>query len=179
MIGAARRLFNARGYQHVSLGDIAEEVGLSRTALYRYFPTKAHLVQTWFETAMVPLIEHSERSVAGPGPATARLDRWLIVQLDFILNDEHTALVASSSESDDFPQDVRDHIGARHRELYATLAPLLMPSAREDLSLVRVRTMLIAGLVRSASDLARAGVDRVQVREELSRSARVVAGLRR
>lgn len=179
MIAAARRLFDARGFQQVSLKDIADEVGLSRTSLYRYFPTKAHLVQGWFEAAMVPLIENSEKAVAAQGAAGVRLDRWLEVQLDFVLADEHAALVSVSSESEDFPDDVRDHIGARHRELYATLAPILMPPAGNDPALVRIRTMLIAGLVRSAADLVRAGAARPQVAGELTRSARSITGLRK
>lgn len=179
VIGAARRLFDARGFQQVSLGDIAAEVGLSRTALYRYFPTKAHLVQGWFDAAMVPLIEASEAAVAGTGSSAARLDRWLVVQLDFLLDDEHAALVSASLQSEDLPDDVREHIGARHRELYATVTPLLSGTASNDATLMRVRTMLIAGLVRSAADVVRAGVARDDVRDELARSARLVANLRK
>ncbi|RNL60399.1 TetR/AcrR family transcriptional regulator [Nocardioides marmoriginsengisoli] len=177
VIDAARRLFDARGYQQVSLRDIAEEVGLSRTSLYRYFPTKAHLVQGWFEAAMVPLVDASAAAVAGDGSAADRLDRWLVVQLDFILDDEHTALVSASLASEDLPDEVREHIGARHRELYATLVPLLEGPAGADRALVRTRTLLIAGLVRSAADLVRAGVARDRVDAELSRSALAVAEL--
>ena len=152
VIDAARRLFDTRGFQHVSMRDIADEVGLSRTALYRYFPTKAHLVQGWFDAAMTPLIAASEEAVAEPGSAAARLDRWLAVQLDFLLDDEHTALVSAALESEDLPAEVRDHIGARHRELYSSLTRCGCP-AGSDPTVLRVRTMLIAGQVRTAADL--------------------------
>lgn len=176
VIDAARRLFDARGVRHVSLGDIADEVGLRRTSLYRYFPTKAHIVQRWFEATMAPLIDASRAAVATDDSPAVRLDRWLDVQLDFMLDDEHAALVTASGELDDLPDDVRERIGAQHRELYATLTPLLSGPAGEDAELIRVRTMLIAGLVRSAADLVRGGVRREVARAELIRTAAAVVG---
>ena len=173
VIDAARRLFGARGVRQVSLGDIADEVGLRRTSLYRYFPTKAHLVQRWFELTMAPLIAASRSAVDTKGAGTTRLNRWLDVQLDFMLDDEHAALVAASAELDDLPEDIRDQIGAQHRDLYATLTPLLAGPT----DLTRIRTLLIAGLVRSAAELARSGAPRDLVRTELRRTARATARL--
>jgi len=43
IIDAAERLFFARGYDTVSMDDIAAEVGLSKAALYRYFKNKDSL----------------------------------------------------------------------------------------------------------------------------------------
>ncbi|PQZ92337.1 TetR family transcriptional regulator [Arthrobacter sp. MYb227] len=40
----ALRLFEARGYESVSMEDIATAAGIGRKSLYRYFPTKAALV---------------------------------------------------------------------------------------------------------------------------------------
>ena len=177
VIGAARRLFATRGVRQVSLGDIADEVGLRRTSLYRYFPTKAHLVQRWSEMTMAPLVEASRAAVATQGTAADRLDRWLDVQLDFMLDDEHAALVAASSEAEALPDDVREQIGAQHRELYATLTPLLTGPADDDATLTRTRALLVAGLVRSAADLARSGAPHDVVRAELSRTARAAADL--
>ena len=77
----------------VSLGDIAAEVGLGRTSLYRYFPTKAHILQRWFDLEMEPLVERSLAVVAGSGPATDRLRAWLDVQLDFMTDSAHVVLM--------------------------------------------------------------------------------------
>jgi TetR/AcrR family transcriptional regulator len=43
IIDAAERLFFAKGYDTVSMDDIAAEVGLSKAALYRYFKNKDSL----------------------------------------------------------------------------------------------------------------------------------------
>ena len=44
LLNAARRLVSERGYNSVSIGMIAEEVGVSRQTLYRRWPSKADLV---------------------------------------------------------------------------------------------------------------------------------------
>lgn len=172
VIGAARDLFNARGVQNVTLADIAQQVGLGRTALYRYFPTKAHILQRWFDLAMAPLVEASRVAAEGPGSAEDRLAAWLRAQVDFLVSEEHTALVSATASGDDLPEDVRTEIGARHRELYATLAPLL---AGADPTTARARTLLIAGAVRSAADLIRSGTPRSLVESELLRTALAAA----
>jgi AcrR family transcriptional regulator len=43
IVDAAEKLFFARGYDAVSMDDIAAEVGLSKAALYRYFENKEAL----------------------------------------------------------------------------------------------------------------------------------------
>jgi AcrR family transcriptional regulator len=44
IVAAATELFRSRGYEHVSMGDIAEAVAVGPSALYRYFPGKHHLL---------------------------------------------------------------------------------------------------------------------------------------
>ena len=41
--------------------ELAEEVGLARSSLYRYFPTKSAIVHRWFDVAMAPLVADSDR----------------------------------------------------------------------------------------------------------------------
>lgn len=41
---AALRLFDERGYDEVSMDDVARAAGMSRRSLFRYFPRKADLV---------------------------------------------------------------------------------------------------------------------------------------
>lgn len=175
VVEAARRLFSERGVAAVSLGDIAAEIGLGRTSLYRYFPTKGHILQRWFDQEMQPLVERSRAAVETDGTPADRLYAWLDVQLDFVTDASHGVLMEASAVPGVVPDDVLADFGARHRELYATVAPLL--GGGEDVELLRARALLVAGLVRSASDLLRDGVPADVVRPELQRAAAAIAAI--
>jgi AcrR family transcriptional regulator len=44
ILEAARRLFVRQGYQHTSIREIAEQLGMTKTAVLYHFPTKADLL---------------------------------------------------------------------------------------------------------------------------------------
>lgn len=177
VVDAARRLFTERGVAAVSLGDIAAEVGLGRTSLYRYFPTKAHILQRWFDLEMQPLVERSQAVVEGPGSPAVRLAGWLDVQLDFLTDESHAMLVEASGLPEALPDEVREHFAQQHQALYLTLAEILRAGGARATDVQRVRSLMIAGVLRSAAQLAGSGVPRATLRRELHRSGRAVAGL--
>ncbi len=177
VVAAARRLFAEHGVAAVSLGDIAAEVGLGRTSLYRYFPTKGHILQRWFDLEMDPLIERSREVVGRPDPAGARLQAWVDLQLDFVSDESHVALAEIGALPDVLPEDVREHVERRHRDLYATLDGILREGDARTAAERRVRMRLIAGLIGSSAGLVGSGVPKAAVRRELRRAAAAIAGL--
>jgi len=52
IIATAQRVFTRRGVRATSMGQIAEEVGVGRPALYHYFPSKDDLVAATIRTAV-------------------------------------------------------------------------------------------------------------------------------
>ncbi len=177
VVAAAKRLFAERGVAAVSLGDIAAEVGLGRTSLYRYFPTKAHILQRWFDLEMLPLVERSQEVVEAPGTPAQRLTAWIDVQLDFLTDASHAMLTEASAGPEPLPDEVRQHFAQRHQQLYGTLTQILRSGGAHRADVQRVRTLMIAGLLRSAAQLAVGGVPRATLRRELHRSALAVAGV--
>lgn len=175
VVAAARRLFAEQGVAAVSLVDIAREVGLGRTSLYRYFPTKAHILQRWFDQEMDALVAHSTEALAGASDPEAALVAWLDVQLDFVTDAEHRALSDAAAAAGELPPDVAEHFGRRHAELYGTLDGVLAPHARAR-DVRRHRALLIAGLIRSSADGLARGCPPATVRRELHRAAVAVAG---
>lgn len=179
VVRAAAELFAERGVNAVSLGDIAAQVGLARNSLYRYFPDKAHIFAAWFRTELEPLQQLSEAIALGDGAPSERLDAWLTLHLDYLVAPEHQAMMAAVTESASLAEVVRTQVGEGHRDLYATLATIVGELGPGEAAApsrdVRVITMLIAGLLRSAADLVIGGADHDTVAAELRRVAGLAA----
>lgn len=174
MFDAAIRLFSERGVANVTTGDIAGEVGLARTSLYRYFPTKASIVYRWFEMAMAPLIDDAAAITVASMPSSEKLEQWVDLQLNFLADPDNHAMVRASLETDDMPDDIRTAIGKRHRDLYTTLHDILTTKDIPDQT-IRSRVLLIAGLLRSLDDLTAQGIPAHLARQEIHRATNAIA----
>ncbi|GAA1750328.1 TetR/AcrR family transcriptional regulator [Streptomonospora arabica] len=57
-------LFNRRGYDGTSVGDLARELGLTKSAIYHHFPSKADLLKGALNEALDALAEVIDTAVA-------------------------------------------------------------------------------------------------------------------
>lgn len=73
LLAAAERLFAARGYEGVSMRNVAREAGCSAAALYRLFPHKRALLRTIWEDALASLDASLERAAGRESDPMARL----------------------------------------------------------------------------------------------------------
>jgi AcrR family transcriptional regulator len=87
VLDAALDLFISRGYAATRMEDIASAAGLSKAAVYLYFPSKEALFQTLVSTRLVPIRARLQdaASAAGDDPvqalrAIARV--WTLVMSD-------------------------------------------------------------------------------------------------
>jgi TetR/AcrR family fatty acid metabolism transcriptional regulator len=63
ILGAARQVFEATGYERASVAEIAALAGVSEATVYKYFDSKRELVNRVIEAWMAPLMEVLERDV--------------------------------------------------------------------------------------------------------------------
>jgi len=149
---AAVRLFTERGYDAVSLGDIAAEVGLARNSLYRYFPGKSEILARWVNRELEQGIGRSEELLGGEGPAAGRILRWADDQIEYARRPEHDLLVAMSSAGRDLDTETLTALAQNHERLrqplVATVAEIVGEDGDADLT-----ADLIVGLVHAASRL--------------------------
>lgn len=61
IISAAKELFDQRGLENVTFGDIAEAVDMSRSTIFNYFATKEELIEAMLRREVEQLAEHAER----------------------------------------------------------------------------------------------------------------------
>lgn len=75
--GAALKLFCERGYDEVTMEDIAHVVGHSRRTIFRHFPTKSALVWAGTES----FVDTLRREIAATDPALPAIDAVRIAYL--------------------------------------------------------------------------------------------------
>lgn len=68
-------LFIARGYDAVSMADLAAELGLSKSSLYHHVPSKERLLELALDEALAELTAVVDAAADGAGPAYPRLRR--------------------------------------------------------------------------------------------------------
>lgn len=57
MLRRAIDLFNRKGYDGTSMGDLARELGFSKSAIYHHVPSKSHLLEQALDEALDRLTE--------------------------------------------------------------------------------------------------------------------------
>ncbi len=175
---AAIALFESHGVEGVSMGTIAEEVGLARSSLYRYFPNKAAIVDRWFATTMQPLIEECDRIARSDRPQAERFIAWVERQLEFLSKPANQTMIHAALESHEMSDHQRAAIIDRHRDLYATLHAIVDGPGSDD-DVVRARVRLIVGLLRNIDDLRKADIPPQVAHDEVMRVASLAAEIYR
>lgn len=84
-------VFNRHGYEATSMGILAENLGISKSAIYHHVPSKEELLRLALEQALGGLEEILTHDAATSGPAAARLEfvlratiRVLVERLPFV-----------------------------------------------------------------------------------------------
>jgi len=125
ILEAAAEQAAVRGLAAVSLADVAEAVGLSKSGVFKHFQAKEALQQALMERVIDRFTELVWRAAEPLPPGRARLDvifeRWL----DWVEREASAGgcgLVAFSIELDDQPGPLRDFLKAQQVRWHKTLA---------------------------------------------------------
>lgn len=79
IVQAAGRLFDARGYRHVTLDDIAGQLGMSKKTIYQYFAGKEAIAEEYLQRFMHRLTARTQSLLTG--------DHSLDIQLEQVFNE--------------------------------------------------------------------------------------------
>ncbi|GAB3448745.1 TetR/AcrR family transcriptional regulator [Streptomonospora sediminis] len=126
-------LFNRRGYDGTSVGDLARELGLTKSAIYHHFPSKSCLLQAALNEALDGLTEVIDTARSADGSTGS-----------------------SASAYDRLESAVRQAVGVLAEHLPAvTLLLRVHGNSDVELDALRRRREIdakLAGLVRAAAD---------------------------
>src|SRR3954452_14745632 len=78
IIGAALRLFAAKGFAATRLDDVAEAAGIAKGTVYLYFATKEELFRDVVRQELLPTLDRLEETIAAHHGPAADLVRLLL-----------------------------------------------------------------------------------------------------
>jgi len=109
ILHAALRAFRERGYHATTLDDIAEQLGVRKTALYHYFPDKEAILYACHQESLAEL----ERILTG-----ARTLESAVERLAFVIR-EHVKVMTDTLEGSPLAFEVTALASERQKEIIA------------------------------------------------------------
>lgn len=151
-------LFNRQGYDGTSVGDIAAELGVVKSAIYHHVPSKEHLLAAALDEALSQLTATVEAASLSQGSAYDRL-RTVVHDSVLILTEHLPAVTLLLRVRGNSP--VEQDALRRRRALDEQLAGLYAQAAaegsvRDDIDPV-VASRLLFGMVNSLVEWYRPG----------------------
>lgn len=166
ILAAAAELFAERGVVATEMKDVAAAVGLSRTALYRYFPDRQGLFLAWADEVLAASTASLDRALSQHDDPWTQVDAWITWQLDHVTSPKHAVGQRVRQELGALPVELRDRVAAAHHQLQdritGAVAALVAPE--RDAGLL---TRMAGAAVQAAAAALENGADPEQVDREV------------
>ena len=158
MLRTAIDLFNTRGYDATSMGDLAEALGITKSAIYHHVPSKEHLLSEALDEALAGLEAAVDQAIDAEGSAYDRL-RGVVRRSVEVLVDHQPAVtlllrVHGNTDTENVALRRRRDIDARLAELVGQAADEGALRADLDPDLV---SRLLFGMINSLVEWYRPG----------------------
>jgi TetR/AcrR family transcriptional regulator len=118
LLREAASAFTRKGFHAASLDDIAQKLGVTKAALYHYYPSKHALLKECFNRAFKAGFDGLARAAAGGGSARVRLNNALRFYLKEMI-DELSCCVVLTEEHALLPEDYAELKEQRDRFEFA------------------------------------------------------------
>jgi AcrR family transcriptional regulator len=131
LVGAALKLLEKRDFEQLSLREVARNVGVSATAVYRHFPSKESLLEALAEQGLAMLAEQQQ------GAAAKASDRGAFAQtgrtyVRFALANPNLFRLIFIHRPSRLRPDVDSPVGSPARLLRSNIAKSLGPRATQE-----------------------------------------------
>lgn len=133
LLREAAALINKRGFHATSLEDIAVSLGVTKTALYYYFPNKQKLLSACMDRVMTVAFDAIDEAKARGRSGREKLMLALQLYLEQLIGGESCCVIVSE-ESSMLPEDRVAH--QKQRDKYETLIRNLVKEGIKDGSIV-------------------------------------------
>ncbi|MDP1738725.1 MAG: TetR/AcrR family transcriptional regulator [Caulobacter sp.] len=136
ILQAAERIFLAEGYQGATIRKIADEVGVSSTALYMHFRDKDEILLEICDRAIELLLKQNSEIAARPIDAVARVRLMLDAYMTFALENPNAYQLVFCGHSGIVSEDKQAATEALGDRCYA----VWVGTVREIAAIGRLRT---------------------------------------
>jgi TetR/AcrR family transcriptional regulator len=180
LVAAAVRCLVRRGTGRISMDDVADEAGVSRATVYRYYRTREDLILGVMLSRLDMAMDHVVRSLEEPGNAARSIPELVLVSIGLVYGDavnealfspDSRSFVAVEMTTDPIADGVYRHIAPLLRQWQADgqlSADLDLRMTARWLNSVSVMLMTPPWLEMPVAD-KRAFLDRYVVRALLTR----------
>ncbi len=117
ILDSAFRLFIDRGVHAVGMAEIAEDAGLRRNSLYRYFSSRDDIVVALFERDLPEYLLRSETILTQHRPPLERLLTWADDQISYAVDPTHALAGQLLGEATNLSEDAMAVIADGHRQI--------------------------------------------------------------
>ncbi|MCP3016321.1 TetR/AcrR family transcriptional regulator [Nocardiopsis dassonvillei] len=118
IMDAVDELIRTQGIDRISMTDVANSAGITRTALYNYFPDKPALLLAFTEQINSAFVERYRRELPSGVSAARRLSAFVRLQLEGIMAHPHPpAAELGASLGPDAYQALAAHVAPMQRLL--------------------------------------------------------------
>ncbi|QRN79163.1 MAG: TetR/AcrR family transcriptional regulator [Nocardiopsis sp. BM-2018] len=118
IMDAVEGLTRTQGIDRISMTDVANAAGITRTALYNYFPDKPALLLAFTEQVNSAFVERYKRELPSGVSAARRLSAFVRLQLEGLLAHPHPpAAELGASLGPDAYQALAAHVAPMQRLL--------------------------------------------------------------
>ncbi|MFC7401786.1 TetR/AcrR family transcriptional regulator [Citricoccus sp. GCM10030269] len=179
VLQVAVTVFNRHGYDATSMGMLAEELGVSKSAIYHHVPSKGDLLRLALDQALVPLeaIDQDER--AQSGRTIERLEFILRSTIRVLLERQpYVTLLLRLRGNTDIERDALERRRTVDRKVTdLVIAAQAEGQVRDDVE-PRTTTRLMFGMVNSLVEWYRPDGPATPEEVEETTIAMIIDGLR-
>jgi len=147
------KVFNRHGYDATSMGMLATELGISKSAIYHHVKTKEEILQSALTEALGGLESVMEQAETTEGPATSKIEALIIGAVRILIEKQPSVTLLLRLRGN---SKVETDALARRRNLTNRLASLIAAAQAEESvrDTVDPQTMarLVFGTINSLAD---------------------------
>lgn len=154
ILEAAKAAFSEKGFDGVSMEEIAQRAGVRKPLIYYYFPSKEVLFEEVWNRALEELENHIFKEVEGENYYIRKIKRFLRAYIDFVTSRKVLSKVIEKERANVLDEteegDVWKRLKKRYDNFLNRVAQLIEEGKKNDLINPEIDSQTAARLITEA-----------------------------